>query len=85
LNYYISKKAAKVDDLTDKGEYENQLKEEWKALDDKKMLKFIKKAEADFDDTNAFVDRDKCLSKHFSIRELEILLKNYGMPERIPV
>ncbi len=88
MNYFISRKISKLDcqdNTVGKTDQANQLKEEWKLLDDKKLLKFIKKAEKDFDDTNAFVDRDSCISRHISIKELEILLKSYGMPERIPV
>lgn len=80
---YASKKASQVTEEVEKVD-ENELKNKYFQLNDKKMLKFIRKAEKKYD---SYVEEhvDEILppfGEYLSKREMALLLKAYGMPEK---
>ncbi len=86
VNYYIAKKQSSENGDETDAKSEADLRQEYKNLSNKKMLKFIKKAEKHFDNDheNDGDEKTDFLPKYLTANELEILLKSYGMPERIP-
>ena len=79
VDVYCSKKAKKLENAD-----ENELRIEYFKLDDSKTLKFIKKAESKYD-SHVEQNPDEILppfSDFLSRREVNLLFKHYGMPEK---
>lgn len=63
--------------------------ESWNKLSDSKLTKFVRKAEKAYDSHVASLDQDDLASVEplhhsLTIRELGLLLKHYGLPDKLP-
>lgn len=64
----------------------NDLKTLWNEFNDKKKLKYIKKAEKSFDEDHQCVNlsHSNCFSTYLSNEELKLLMQSYNCPNEIP-
>ncbi|RNA21277.1 hypothetical protein BpHYR1_050113 [Brachionus plicatilis] len=63
----------------------NDARSKFKSLSDKKKLKYIKKAEFNYDEHYKNSDDERqLLSSYMNKNEMKLLLESYGMPDTVP-
>ncbi|CAF0897620.1 unnamed protein product [Brachionus calyciflorus] len=72
-------------DSTDNLKARNEARSKFKDLNDKKRLKYVKKAETNYDEYYKNSNEERPLfSTYLNKNELKLLLESYGMPDSVP-